>query len=310
MRIPLTQEDGKRPWQSSALFRIARYVVTIGIIVYLAYELRSIDWRTIWVDLPTSPLFYLLLVLVYCMLPASQVWVYRILWRFDIVASIPVFIRKRIMNKDVLGYSGEAYVYSWAVDKLKLPPAQALRDVRDQNIVSAAGSTTVSVVLLAIFLYSGKLSITDIVGESRQSLLWYGLAGVLVLALVIVRFRRYLFNMPAAKAAGIYAIHVVRMTTRQVLEILMWSIALPNVPVETWFTYAAASIIITRIPFLPNTDLVLLGVAVRLSGAVNVPEAQVFVLFGAIAAINRLLNLVLFSALTLQGRRRQGAKEV
>ncbi len=109
--------------------------------------------------------------------------------------------------------------------------------------------------------------------------------------------------------AGIYAIHVVRMTIRQALEILMWSIALPEVPVETWFTYAAASIIITRIPFLPNTDLVLLGVAVRLSGAVDVPEAQVFALFGAIAAVNRLLNMVLFSTLTLQGKRKRSSQE-
>ena len=292
-----------RRWLSARVVRIARIAVTVGIVAYLAYELRFIEWNMIWVGMPSTPQFYLLLSVVYCMLPASQIWVYRMLWQFDIMASIPVFIRKRIMNKDVLGYSGEAYVYSWAVDRIGLAPAQALRDVRDQNIVSAAGSTVVSVVLLSIFLYSGKLSVTEIIGESRGSLFWIGTVVILVLALAGVRFRKYLFSMPARTATAIFSIHVARMTIRQALEIVMWSIALPAVPLETWFTYAAASVIITRIPFLPNTDLVLLGVAVHLSGAVEVPEAQVFALFGAIAAVNRLLNMVLFSALALRGKR-------
>lgn len=296
--------------KESKFLRIARPVLVVAVVVYLAYEMRDIDWRQVRAGLPATPLFYALLVVVYCMLPVSQVIIYRILWKFEILSSIPAFIRKRILNKDILGYSGEVYIYSWAVQRLGLPAGSALKDVRDQNIVSSAASTSMSLILLAVFLYSGQLSVADIVGESRATALWVGMAVLMVLAVLVLRFRKYVFAMPGRKAAPIFSIHVARLLIRQTLEILMWSLALPEVPIQTWFTYAAASLIITRIPFLPSTDLVLMGVAVGLSEVVGVPEAEIFALFGAIAVVNRVLNLLLFAGLAALERQPVSVVEV
>lgn len=285
-------------------------MLVVAVVGYLAYEMRDIDWRQVRAGLPTAPLFYALLVVVYSMLPVSQAIIYRILWKFDVITSLPAFVRKRILNKDILGYSGEVYIYSWAVQRLGLPAVGALKDVRDQNIVSSAASTSMSLVLLAVFLYSGQLSVADIVGESRASAFWVGAAVVAILAVLALRFRKHVFAMPGRKVAPIFSIHVARLLLRQTLEIVMWSLALPEVPIQTWFTYAAASLVISRIPFLPSQDLVLMGVAVGLSDAVSVPEAEVVALFGAIAVVNRVLNLLLFAGLAALERRAGSVVEV
>ncbi len=295
--------SGRSAW----LLRVAQPLIVIAIIGFLAYELRDVDWRQIRAGLPVDPLFYALLLLVYFMLPVTQVLVYRILWSFDVLASFSAFVRKRILNKDVLGYSGEVYIYAWAKHRLGLPSSAVLRDVRDQNIVSSVASTMVAVLFLVVFLYAGQLSITDLLDRSRATVLLVGAGAFLVLAMVVLRFRRYFFSMPVRKAVPIFAIHVVRLIVRQGLEIYMWAMAMPQVPIETWFTYAAVSIIITRIPFLPSTDLVVMSVVVGLSDVVSVSEAHVFALFGAIAIVNRILNLLLFTGLALIDRRPEQA---
>lgn len=281
------------------LLKVFRAVLLIAVIGYLTYELRDIAWKDILSGLPKSATFYLLLLLVYFLLPVSQMLAYRVTWTFDAWRSLPAFIKKRIFNKDVLGYSGEVYFYGWARKHVAASDRAILQTIRDQNIVSSAASTSIALGLLAFFLYSGQLNITEVFGESTATMLVAGGIVFLVLAIVALRLRKYLFSMPVRTAGIIFAIHVQRLIVGQVLQIALWAIAMPEVSLEVWFTYAALSIIVTRIPFVPNADLIFMGVAVSMSGVLGVSEAGLFALLAAIAVVHRVTNLVSFSGLSL-----------
>jgi len=118
----------------------------------------------------------------------------------------------------------------------------------------------------------------------------------------MVRIWKYLFDMPWRPASKVFSVHMARVLLRQVADIGMWHLAMPEVSLKVWFTYAAVSIIVTRIPFLPAADLVVMGIALGLADVMQVPEAQLFALFAAVAVLNRGLNLLFFATLVSSGR--------
>ena len=282
----------------------ARAVFFVGIVVFLLYELRDVSWREVGTALPTNPLFYLIFLVLYFLLPIAECFIYRITWTFDAWKSLPAFVKKRIYNKDVLGYSGEVYFYTWARKNVGLSDLEILKTIRDQNIVSSAASTMVAVVLLAVFLYAGQINLTDLIGQQEASYLVGGAVVMLILAALAIRLRRYLFSMAFKTANVIFVVHLARLVVGQALLIGMWAVAMPEVSLPIWFTFAAASIIVTRIPFIPNRDLIFLSLGVSLSSVVGISEAGVFAMLGAITVFSKVVNLAFFSALSLLGRKK------
>ncbi len=285
--------------------RAARWVFLGGILAYLAYDLSEIGWTEIAASLPTNPLFYLFFLLLYFLLPVAEVVLYRLTWTFDGWRSLPAFVKKRIYNKDILGYSGEVYFYAWARKNIALPDLDLLRTIRDQNIISSVASTAIALVLVAVFLYSGHIGFADLFG--RQTAYYLAGAGVAVIVLVMLgvlgaRLRKYLFSMTLSTTLLVFAVQCVRLVVGQGLQIAQWAVAMPEVPLRVWFTYAAVSIIISRIPVIPNRDLIFLGAGVSLSGVVQIPEAAVASMLVAITVLGKLLNLILFGTVSLSGR--------
>ncbi|HMB89717.1 MAG TPA: hypothetical protein VKP65_02650 [Rhodothermales bacterium] len=305
----MTLDNLKSRWTTFAaskrgkvVLRILRVLFVGGIIAYLAYELTKIGWAEIWAALPTSPLFYLLFLLLYFLLPVTEVVLYRIIWTFDAWKSLPVFIKKRVYNKDVMGYSGEVYFYTWARKSIGLSDVEVLKDIRDQNIISSVASTVIAVVLVTFFLYGGQLTITDLVGEANVTYMMGGGIVITILTVIGIRLRKYLFSMVLKTALLIFALQCVRLVAGQALQIGQWAVAMPEVPLRIWFTYAAMSLIISRIPVIPNRDLLFLGAGVGLSGVVHISSAGVASMLVALTVLNKILNLTFFAGLSLMGR--------
>jgi len=280
----------------------ARITFFVGIMAYLVWELRDVDPVQVIRGLPLNPLFYALLLVGYFILPASQILAYSVTWNFRLRQGIPAFIKKRILNKDVLGYSGEVYLFAWASEHVDASPVALMKTIRDQNILSAAASTLVAIVLVALFIVTGQITLTTLLGDTRQSVVVAGGIALLVILIVMVRIWKYLFDMPWRPASKVFSVHMARVLLRQVADIGMWHLAMPEVSLKVWFTYAAVSIIVTRIPFLPAADLVVMGIALGLADVMQVPEAQLFALFAAVAVLNRGLNLLFFATLVSSGR--------
>lgn len=294
-------------WRSPQGMLVAKrlqVLMTIGIVTYLAVRLTSIGWISIVESLPTSPLFYLLFALLYVSLPLAEVLVYRAAWGpMPFRKTFGALIKKRVYNRDLLGYSGEVYLYMWARNVVRKTERELLETVRDTNIVSSVASTAVAVCLLTVFLYLGHFNVR---GWFSHQPIHYVLIGAAIAAVLIAlgwRFRRYIFSMAPRIAAIVLGIYAVRLILGQVLQIGQWSVAMPSVALSTWFTFAAVSLIVSRIPFIPSQDLVFLGASVELSTMMDIPTAGVAGMLLAISVLDKVTNLSLFAGISIYERR-------
>lgn len=288
-----------------ALTRLVRWLFLAGILAYLAIQLGRIGWIEIWRALPTNPLFYVLFLMIYFSLPLAEQLIYRITWRFPFRSSLPAFIKKRIYNKEVIGYSGEVYFFTWARRNLTLGDREILKTIRDNNVISSFSSTIVALALLAVFAYEGNIGVSDWIGDANAYYLAGGAVVFLILGTLAIRFRRYLFSMPLKVAFLIGGIHVIRLGVGQTMQILQWEVAVPDVTWQAWFTLAAVSIVVSRIPLVPNRDLIFIGAGVEFSHFMNTPAAEIASMLLVTSVLGKILNLVLFGAVSM---RRDGTR--
>ncbi len=299
----------RRLWTSFAASRRGRLglrrvqvYLSLGILGLLAYTLRGIDWRALWAERPVNPLFYLLFLLFYLWLPLTEIVAYRVIWPLNAWKSLPVFIKKRIYNREVFQYSGEIYFFAWARQQSERSDLEVARDIRDQNIVSSVGSTLVALVLVAVFLHLGEQRLTDWIG--RQDIaIPIGAAAVAVgLVALIVWFRKHIFAMAPRTALLILAVHVGRFVLEQVLQIGMWAVAIPKAPLGVWCTYAALSLVVSRIPLVTNRDLLFATFSITLAARMTIPVEAIAALMLVVAGLGKVLTVLCFTALMLAGR--------
>ena len=281
----------------------ARIAFVAGIVAYLVWQLLDMGLVQVAQGLPVKPQFYALLLLVYFTLPAAQILAYRVTWSFPLRHGIPAFLKKRILNVDVLGYSGEVFLYSWAARHVDARPVALMETIRDQNIISSAASTLLAVVLVTVFLFTGQVTLSDLVGERTQGTIIAGALAVGLVLVILVRVWKYLFSMPWRPASVVFGIHIARVLLRQTAEIAMWHVAMPEVPLKVWFTYAAITIAVTRIPFIQVKDLVAMSIAVGLAGVMGVEEVHIYALFAAVVLVQRGISLLFFAILPTLERR-------
>ncbi len=289
------------------LQRVASGMFLIALLGYLAYRLTAIGWGEVLRALPDKPLFYLLFLGIYFTLPLAESVVYGYLWHFKLYHALPVFLRKRVYNKDVLGYSGEVYLYLWAHRTLGLTRRQAFKDIRDNTIVSSVVSTVVAIVLLAVFLMAGQVQVPGLSGRVSQPLYLAGGGGLLLIASILLfRFRRYFFGFSRRQTLVIAGIHLTRLLLVNTFQVLQWAVVMPQVPWSVWFTFLSAQIVLNRIPFLPSRDLVFLGTGVELSSVMQLSTVDVAGMLLVSAVLGKVLNFVLLLFLTFQERRQRG----
>ena len=89
--------------------KIVRYTIFAGVVAYLLFRLTHVGWGQVLDNLPQSYWFYIFFLLRFLALPMSELAIYEIVWRTPLLKFFFVFIRKRVYNFAVMGYSGEAF---------------------------------------------------------------------------------------------------------------------------------------------------------------------------------------------------------
>ncbi|NND70395.1 MAG: hypothetical protein HKN43_02345 [Rhodothermales bacterium] len=296
--------DSKRPFFVTLLTdtegpgrivrKVAHYAFLVAIAGYLLYKMSDIGWVQILDSLPTSPLFYILFVVLFFSLPVAEALIYRLTWNFSAIRHLHVFIKKRVYNKDVLGYSGEVYLYSWARNNLQIRDWDILKTIRDNNILSSVASTAIAAALLLIFVSVGSIRVSDLIGQQSTANIITGVLLVVVLVILGMRFRRRLFSLAPRIALIILATHAVRLLIGNGLQILMWEAAIPEIDISVWLTFAATSIVVSRIPFVPNRDLIMLGAGIELAEMLELSTASITGLFVTLSVLGKISNLFWF----------------
>lgn len=274
------------------LVNILRWVVPLALAGYLAYGLTRIGWLAVWEARPTAPLFYCVLFLPFFVQPCADLIIYRRLLERGAELPLTVFLRKRYLNNAMLDYSGEAYFFFLAQQKLNLERRPLLHAVKDSNILSAgAGLVVIWVVLLALTA-SGGLTLPAGLSGNLWKIGSIGLLPLVLCAALILGGRR-VTSLSKGQIALTFLIHLTRSIIALFLEFLLWwlSGALPTVAM--CLEFVGLRLLVTRLPLVPRKDLLFVGVGMAAAGMFHVPTPRLTAALVIITGFDQVLEFVL-----------------
>ncbi|TCP93089.1 hypothetical protein C8J42_102870 [Sphingomonas sp. PP-CE-1A-559] len=263
-------------------------LLSAAILVAALWQLRYLDVRGVIAMVPRSPLFWLLFTAGYLALPASEWVIYRRLWNLP-PRGFLALLRKRISNEIIAGYSGELYFYAWARRHASLvgTPFGAIKDV---SILSAVVANVCTLVLAAV---SWQSLVALNLGTDAKVMI-VSAASIALPSVVALVMRKRLFTLPRDELGRIAVIHLLRIVATTVLAAALWAVALPAAPLAWWLVLATLRLLVSRLPLLPNKDIVFAGlVAFTVGQASNVAA-----MLTMIAALWLVTHLLLGAALT------------
>ncbi|MES2754060.1 MAG: hypothetical protein V4659_05300 [Pseudomonadota bacterium] len=266
-------------------------VLTAAMIVGLGRQLFESGLRGLLAAVPTNPFYYLAFAGLYLASPVGDYVIFRRLWGVP-VAALAALIRKRIANEVVFGYSGDAYFYAWARANARrhaiVAPFGAVKDV---TILSAIAGNAVTLAMIA-----GALPFAYRVMSTGQA---HGLTGsaalVCVTSLPFLIFRRRVFSLAAPTLRWVFGVHLLRIVAGSLFVAFAWSAALPGIAAGIWLLLAAGRMLVSRLPFVPNKDLLFANFAILLIGRNDALVATI----AFTAALTLLLHVILIAGFAL-----------
>ncbi len=272
-----------------------RQLITLAVAGYLIYRMSLIGWMEIWQALPRTPWFYLVFLGIYLALPLAQAVAFGVIWDRSPLQLLVPTLKKRVYDKDVLGYSGDVYMYLWGRTHTAHDDITLMHHVKDNAIMSSVASSLVAALILATFWFAGYISLPAFIARYETL---YAAGGVLLLGglgWAVVNFRRTVFRLAGRTLAALFWVHLLRVVLIESLQVLEWTVALPEIALEVWFTFLAVKIIMARIPLLPSQELIFMAAGIELAAVVNVPRAAIAGLLGVHSVLDKGLNLLVFA---------------
>ena len=283
--------------------RVAAGLFTAGVAGWVVHQITEVGWLKVVESMPATPWFYLIFTGMYLVPPLSEVFVFRRFWG-PVSGLLPAVLMRRLCSGHVIDYSGEAYLYLWARRHLGLPHARIVHGIKDNVILSSAMSTLFALAVLGALAAGGWLVLDARALGGHWGWLLAAPAALGALAAGAWAMRRRLLSAPPSAAAAVCTAHLVRHSLVHLLQVALWVVVEPSVPLSSWLTLLAAQIVLTRVPFLPSRDLVFVGAGLGLSGYLGVESAVVASILLTTAVLDRGLNLVLYLLCRWSQRRR------
>jgi len=267
--------------------QMLRWGIPLGLLLIIGRRLSQLGWEEIWIARPINPGFYILLVLQFFLQPFGDFFVYRNLWGRANTPPMKVILKKRLMNTFMLDYSGEAFFYFWAQARLKLAPGMLVHGIKDSNVLSGGAGLVMVYVMVLLLLATGGLQVPAGLSIPNGHQGWlYVLAGAvpLILCAGLVLGRRKLTALSASQIATTFGIHFTRSALVLAVEFGLWELsgALPSA--VACLQFVALRLVVTRLPLVPNKDLIFVGAGIAAAGVTKLavtPVATVLVILAA-----------------------------
>ncbi len=283
--------------------KVFRALFFVGVLLWLVLKVRAIGWSNVAAALPRTPWFYILFVVMFMALPVSEVWIFRLLLGRPMPGSLPVFVRKRVFNSAFVGYSGELYLFVWARQRLGIASKTLLLAIKDNAILSALASAAITSLLLVVFMGTGRAKWIAHWLHSAGGMLLAGLLVAAFLTPLLLRLRKQILSVSWRVAGAVLGIHVARILIVVLLQATQWAVVLPAEPWSVWVTFLTVQMVISRLPIVPNRDLLFLSAALEMSHIVDGPRAAMAGLLLAGGALTQGSNLLFFLLTSFQRRR-------
>jgi len=258
---PLEVADTPAVSARNGLFGLIGVILSVVVVFAAAFTYRDLRFDTVEQIIPRTVGFWLLFVAYYIHGPLFEWAIFRRLWKIPFFTGMMALVRKLVSNELVLGYLGEAQFYAWARARANLvaAPFGAIKDVAILSALTGNAATVIMLVLAWPLVASGSLGL-----PMRSVFLSLGV--VLLISCAILLFRKKLFSLSRRELWFITAIHAARIATFIAFSALLWHLVLPQASVGLWMVLATLRMLVSRLPLLPNKDIVFAGIAVFLLG--------------------------------------------
>jgi hypothetical protein len=231
-------------------------IVSLLILAAVVYQLRDLDFGDVGALMPSSPVFWLVFAVSYVQAPFSEWVMFKRLWELPFVGGMAALLRKFVSNEILLGYLGEVYFYAWArrhVGKIAAPFG-AIKDVTILSALTGNIATIAMVILSAPMLGQLHLGV-------RGDTFALSIGFVLGTSILFLLLRKSLFTLPRPDLWFVTNIHFVRILSYAALMGLLWHLILPEVALTYWLLLATMRQLLSRLPFMPNKDVIFVGLA-------------------------------------------------
>lgn len=219
-----------------------------------------------------SPLFWGVFIIGYLVGPVTDWVIFRRLWGISFWG-ILALLRKQVSNNILPSYSGELYFYTWARKHHELTHAP-FGAVKDVAILSAlTGNITTLILLIAAYPLFGSL-IGGILSQSATlemlgwsfhvstfSLIAASFSFVMLSSTAIMFFRGSLFSLPKEELWYICLLVELRLIISTLVTAFLWHLIMPDIDLHWWLLFASIKLLLTRLPFIPNQDVLFASVA-------------------------------------------------
>ena len=109
------------------------------------------------------------------------------------------------------------------------------------------------------------------------------------ISLVPFLWRRQIFSLSRRELWTVFGIHVARIVATTALNAVLWALVLPEVEIGWWLVLSAIRLLVSRLPFVPNKDVVFAGIAVLALGQ----DVEIAALMAMMAALILSTHLIL-----------------
>lgn len=271
--------------------RYFKSVFQLLIVGYLVYQISQIGLKNFLVSIPLNPLFYIIYIIIYISLPTIEYIIYAKKWNFLGKNLISTLFKKKVLNTDIVGYSGEVYLFIWAKENINKNKSSIIFFIKDNNILSALASGVISITLLIYFILNGYINFDNLLLNIEKNIFLLAITLTIIFILILIYYKKYFLNIKILEGISIFLLHSFRILIINILQIIQWKLVMPEIILSVWFTYSAVQIIISRIPFLPSLDALFVNVILELSDLLMVSQDLVVGMLTVNIVFNRILNL-------------------
>lgn len=163
--------------------------------------------------------------------------------------------------------------------------------MKDVGILSAIAGNAITLLMICLALPVGR----ELLTAEQLRLVWGSIAIVMATSLPFLIFSRRVFSLDRKTLWWVFMVHCVRLIANSLLVALAWHYGMPSVSLGMWLFLSAARLLVSRLPLVPNKDLLFANFAILLIGQ----DQELSELIAFTAALTLLVHVVLIAGFGL-----------
>lgn len=269
------------------LIRFAGPLVSAALLIAVTFQFRHLDLAELRSLMPTSLGFWFVFLVYYLTGPATEWIIFRRLWAIP-PSGFLVLIRKLICNELLMGYLGEVYFYAWARQNLRLTSAP-FGAIKDVTILSGLVGNLMTLVMVAV---AAPLIGSTHAGSYSAPVIGSAIV-IFAMCASVVLFHKRLLTLPRSALLFVGGLHLARIVTTTIVAGILWHLLLPHLAISWLVVLGTLRLLVSRLPLLPNKDVVFAGMASFLVGS----DASIASALALMAALTLATHLGLAAVL-------------